>query len=337
MGTMRGLQSVLKAKCRHPPHPFFVGELSMKTTLSIKQIVEEWVLSLDCLPSTKEDYRRKIRLWFQWLAQQGLDTRSPTRQHILQYKEFLQQQMKSAYTYYSYLTVVRLFYRYCSEQGYYNDIGQKIQSSLHQRTHCKYPLTVLQAQRLLDSIKPTTIVGKRDLLMVSMMLMLGLRTCEINRIDIGDVGFVESTPVLRVQRKGHLDKRAVLALPARLVELFEDYIAERDFKQDEPLFINHCKGRKPTRLLTQTISHIIKERLRSIGIDDKRITAHSLRHTCGSLLVEQGVEVEIIKELLGHTTTSTTRIYVDMALKRKLLEDNPSDVIADIVAKKPKN
>ena len=309
----------------------------MKTTLSIKQIIEEWMLSLDCLPSTKEDYRRKIQIWFQWLSRRGVETRSPSRQNILEYKEFLQQQMKSAYTYYSYLTVVRLFYRYCNEQGYYEDIGKGLRTSLRQRTHRKYPLTVTQTQRLVDSIKPTTIVGKRDALMISMMLMLGLRTCEIHRINIGDIGMVENTPVLRVQRKGHLDKGTVLALPAKIVELFEEYIAERDFKEDDPLFVNHCRGQKPKRLLTQTISHIVKNRLRAIGIDDKRITAHSLRHTCGSLLVEKGVEVEIIKELLGHTSTSTTRIYVDMALKRKLLEDNPSDVIADIVAKKQKN
>ena len=308
----------------------------MRTTLSINQIVEEWILSLDSLPSTKEDYRRKIRLWFQWLAQQNIDTRSPSRQDLMRYKSYLQLQMKSTYTYYSYMTVVRLFYRYCYEQGYYEDLGRGVRTSLHQRKHCKHPLTVHQAQRLLASIKPTTIVGKRDLLMVSMMLMLGLRTCEINRINIGDFGFVESTPILRIQRKGHRDKGAVLALPAKIVELFEDYIAERDFKEEDPLFLNHSRGGESSRLRTQTISHIIKERLRSIGIDDERITAHSLRHTCGSLLVEQGVEVEMIKELLGHTNTSTTRIYVDMAIKRKLLEDNPSDVVADIISKKPK-
>lgn len=308
----------------------------MKTTLTINQIVEEWVLSLDCLPSTKDDYRRKIHLWFKWLASQDYDTRSPTRKHILQYKEYLQLLHKSAYTYYSYLTVVRLFYRYCHEQGYYDDIGKGIRMSLRQRTHCKHPLTVFQVQQLLFSIKPTTIVGKRDLLMVSMMLMLGLRTCEIHRIDIGDLGTVDNTSVLRIQRKGQLEKRALLALPQKIVELFEDYISERNFTQEEPLFVNHCRGQKPTRLKTQTISHIIKRRLRAIGVDDPRITAHSLRHTCGSLLVERGVEVEVIKELLGHTSTSTTRIYVDMALKRKLLEDNPSDVIAEIVAERPK-
>ena len=306
----------------------------MRTTLTINQIVEEWILSLDCLPSTKEDYRRKIHLWFSWLSRQQIEPRSPSRGDILRYKEFLQVQMKSAYTYFSYLTVVLLFYRYCRERGYYDDIGSGIRTHLRQRMHRKNPLTAFQAQRLVESIPTTTIVGKRDKLLVSMMLMLGLRTCEIERINICDFGLVDNIPTLRVQRKGHLDKLAILALPQKIVELFEDYIAERNFQEDDPLFINHSRGRVPTRLAKQTISHIVKKQLRMIGIDDPKITAHSLRHTCGSLLVEQGVDIEVIKELLGHTSTATTRIYVDMAMKRKLLEDNPSNVVADIIGEK---
>lgn len=307
---------------------------AMRTTLTINQIVEEWILSLDCLPSTKEDYRRKIRLWFSWLSRQQIEPRSPSRGDILRYKEFLQVQMKSAYTYFSYLTVVRLFYRYCHERGYYEDIGSGIRTHLRQRMHRKNPLTAFQAQRLVESIPTTTIVGKRDKLLVSMMLMLGLRTCELERINICDFGLVDNIPTLRVQRKGHLDKLAILALPQKIVELFEDYIAERNFQEDDPLFINHSRGRVPTRLAKQTISHIVKKQLRMIGIDDPKITAHSLRHTCGSLLVEQGVDIEVIKELLGHTSTATTRIYVDMAMKRRLLEDNPSNVVADIIGEK---
>ena len=309
---------------------------AMRTTLTINQIIDEWVLSLDNLPATKEDYKRKIRLWFTWLSRQQIDPRSPSRGDILRYKEFLQLQMKSAYTYYSYLTVVKLFYRYCHEQGYYDDIGSGIKTHLRQRMHRKTPLTAFQAQRLLESISTSTIVGKRDKLLVSMMLMLGLRTCEVERINICDFGMVDNIPTLRIQRKGHLDKQAVVALPQKIVELFEDYIAERNFNEDDPLFINHSRGSMPTRLAKQTISHIVKRQLRLIGIDDPKITAHSLRHTCGSLLVEQGVDIEVIKELLGHTNTSTTRIYVDMAMKRRLLEDNPSNVVADIISEKPK-
>ena len=307
---------------------------AMRTTLTLNQIVDDWIAGCDRLPATRTDYKRKIRLWFSWLSRQQIEPRSPSRGDILRYKEFLQVQMKSAYTYFSYLTVVQLFYRYCHERGYYDDIGSGIRTHLRQRMHRKNPLTAFQAQRLVESIPTTIIVGKRDKLLVSMMLMLGLRTCELERINICDFGLVDNIPTLRIQRKGHLDKLAILALPQKIVELFEDYIAERNFQEDDPLFINHSRGRVPTRLAKQTISHIVKKQLRMIGIDDPKITAHSLRHTCGSLLVEQGVDIEVIKELLGHTSTATTRIYVDMAMKRRLLEDNPSNVVADIIGEK---
>lgn len=131
-----------------------------------------------------------------------------------------------------------------------------------------------------------------------------------------------------------LTKRDVVALPELTVELYEDYIAERDFKLDDPLIVNHCVGRASTRLLNTTISQIVKMRLRIIGINDPKITAHSLRHTCGSLLVEMGTDIEIIKDLLGHTDSSTTRIYVDMAQKRRLLKENPSRQIEALLLKK---
>ena len=125
-----------------------------------------------------------------------------------------------------------------------------------------------------------------------------------------------------------------MALPSITAELYEDYISERDFHSDEPLIVNHCKGRKSERLRTPTISMIVKQRLQAIGINDPKITAHSLRHTCGSLLVEMGTDIEIIKDLLGHTNSSTTRIYIDMAQKQRLLKVNPSQHIEALLSKK---
>ncbi len=77
--------------------------------------------------------------------------------------------------------------------------------------------------------------------------------------------------------------------------------------------------------------------LRIIGINDPKITVHSLRHTCGCLLVEMGTDIEIIKDLLGHSDSSTTRIYIDMAQKRRLLKENPSRQIEALLAKKQEN
>ena len=125
----------------------------------------------------------------------------------------------------------------------------------------------------------------------------------------------------------------MVALPEFTATLYEEYLAERDFRWGDALIVNHCKGRSSTRLTTQSISHLVKQRLRAIGINDPKITAHSLRHTCGRLLVESGMDIELIRDLLGHTSSATTRIYIDMAQKRRLLDQNPSRIIEAMVTK----
>ena len=125
----------------------------------------------------------------------------------------------------------------------------------------------------------------------------------------------------------------IVAVPDEVMASLEDYLSLRsdDFDMESPLFINLMKGREHSRILKPTISQIVKQRLRAIGIDDPKITAHSLRHTCGSLMVEEGMPIETIQDMLGHNDPATTQIYIDMARQKRLLEHSPSVVIAKII------
>lgn len=300
----------------------------MRTTLKLNEIVDEWIAESDILPATKRDYGRKIALWFRWLAGQDIDTRSPERGDVLRFKQSLQAEGKSVYTVNSLITIVKLFYGFCERQGYYTNIAAGIKSSKRMSEYCKLPLTAKQAFRLLDSIDTTTIIGKRDRLMISLMLFNGLRTCEVERINIGDFSKRENEPVLYIQRKGRTDKNEIVVLHPSTVEWFEDYIADRDFTDVSPLFISH-KSKCNNRLIKQTIGRIIKQRLALIGISNPKISAHSLRHTFGTLMVEQGVDIETIKDMMGHSDTKTTRIYVEMAQRRHLLHHSPSMAVGN--------
>jgi integrase len=220
--------------------------------------------------------------------------------------------------------------------GYYNNIGTGVKSSVKHRAHYKEPLTSTEAARLLESIDTETVIGKRDKLIIALMLTNGLRACEVERIDIRDFDRQDGRTILHIRRKGKVDKHDTVAVPEIITELLEDYISCRDFDTADPLFLNHAHGRKTLRLAKVTISAIVKQRLREIGIDRPQVTAHSLRHTCGSLLVEQGVDVETIKDMLGHTDTQTTRIYIEMARQKRLLEQSPSNIIAGMITKPTK-
>lgn len=308
----------------------------MRTTLKLNEIIAEWIAECDILPSTKRDYRRKVALWFRWLAAQDIDTRLPERRHVLEYKQQLQAEGKSVYTVNSLVTILKLFYGFCERHGYYDNIAAGIKSSKRHTEYSKLPLTAEQAFRLLDSIDPETIIGRRDRLMISLMLFNGLRTCEVERIDIGDISKREGEPILYIQRKGRMDKNEIVVLHPNTVEWLEEYIADRDFAENDPLFISH-KAKCDNRLVRQTIGRIVKRRLRCIGISNPKISAHSLRHTFGALLVEQGVDIETIKDMMGHSDTKTTRIYIEMAQQRRLLHHSPAKGVADLILKNNRN
>ena len=304
----------------------------MRTTLNLNEINTEWLSESDIRPSTKQDYRRKIALWFRWLPTHDVDTHSPERRHVLEYKQYLQAEGKSVYTVNSLITILKLFYGFCERCGYYDNIVAGIKSSKHHTAYSKLPLTAEQAFRLLESIDTGTMIGRRDRLMISLMLFNGLRTCEVERIDIGDFSKREEEPILYIQRKGRMDKNDIVVLHPDMVELFEAYLAERDFDDDTPLFVSH-KAQCDNRLVRQTIGRIIKQRLARIGISHSKISAHSLRHTFGALMVEQGVDIETIKDMMGHSDTKTTRIYIEMAQQRRLLHHSPSMIVGDAILK----
>lgn len=297
----------------------------MTTTLTLKQILDEWLNSSDIAEVSKRSYRTKVSLWFRWLASRGYDPRTPRQQQVLDWKRDLEADGRSTLTIDGYITAVRLFYRYCVKQDYYPaDITAGVRTSTRFKGYRKSPLSREEAARLLDSIDTSTLKGKRDKLMIAMMLLLGLRTCEVERIDIADIGSHLDTHVVAVQRKGRHDKSERLALTSYLDALLTDYMSEREVEDwHEPLFM---AGRRAhgQRLKRTTISEIVHERLRAIGITDPRITAHSLRHTCACLMLAEGVEMETVRDMLGHTSTNTTRLYVGQMQSVLLIRNTPA-------------
>ena len=141
----------------------------MRTTLNLNEIISEWISECDILPATKQDYRRKIGLWFRWLAGQEIDPRAPERTHVLEYKQQLQAAGKSVYTVNSLVTILKLFYGFCERRGYCDNIAAGIKSSKRHTEYSKLPLTAEQAFELLERIDATTMVGRRDRLMLSLI------------------------------------------------------------------------------------------------------------------------------------------------------------------------
>lgn len=303
----------------------------MRTTLKISEIITEWLENLDVKEITRKNYRRKIELWFRWLSANKIDMRTATTKNVIAYKDYLLATSHSSFTANGYMVVIKLFYKYCESKKYCDNIARGVKSGFKMTGKNKLPLSMEQARALLASVDTSTIKGKRDKLAIALMLFNGLRTCEVERINIEDVSTREGVPVVYLQRKGKVDKNDMVVLHNKALEYFEDYIAERHFKDKDPLFISHrdCDRGKVIRLSRQAVARMVKTRLKGMGINNRKYSAHSLRHTFGSLLVEQGVDMEDIRELMGHSSTTVTKIYVELVQQRKMLHCSPSAKMID--------
>ena len=297
----------------------------MRTTATLNALVESWLADCDVLPLTKTDYRKKIHLWFRWLSSNNKDPRDPVRSDVVAYKDMLLSS-RSNYTANSYVTVVKLFYAWCASRNYHEDIGHGIRSSSVIKYYNKIPLDPSQARLLLRSIGTESMIDRRDRLIVALMLFNGLRCCEVSRIDVADITRREDVPVVYICRKGRTDKREYVVLHPEALNMFEDYISDRrSLEMSDPLFISHrsCDKYHKNRLSSHHIAKIVKARLRAIGIDNPRISAHSLRHTFGCMMVEQGVDLEVIRDMMGHGNADVTKIYTEMARERQMLHNSP--------------
>lgn len=306
----------------------------MRTTLKITQIVDEWIASLDIMSATRRDYKRRLEMWFRWLSSRKIEPRTPRRVNVLAYKQYLIDEKYSVSTINAMICVVRLFYGWCEDRRYWENIAAGVKSIKSYGDYSKYPLSAEQATKLIESLKEDVAIELRDKLMSGLMLFNGLRTCEVARINIDDFTTMDGEPVLRIQRKGRHEKGEIIVLHQDMVGWVDRYLAGKKSlgSGGAPLFVSH-RPPDATRLTRQSISHIIKQRMRDVGIDEAKLTPHSLRHTYGTMLVESGVDIETVRDLMGHSSSQTTRIYVGMAQKKRLLRHPPSRIIYDKIIK----
>lgn len=305
----------------------------MRTTANLNEIIDQWLDNIDATQTTKHSYRSKVLLWLRWRSANELDPRTATRAQVIRYKNELESNKYSELTVDGYITAIKLFYKFCEAMSYHENIAAGIRSSHKTYTHRKLALEIEQAQALIQSIDTRTERGLRDKLIVSMMLFYGLRSCEVERLSIDDFS---PEGLVRIQRKGRREKRDVIKVSQMILDQLEAYTSCRRFKPTDPLMVSHSHRNHEGRLSRHSISTMVKQRLKTIGIDSPKITAHSLRHTCGCMLIEQGVPVEDVRDILGHTDTTVTRIYVGAAQRQKLLKHNPSTNLETMILSAPK-
>lgn len=169
-------------------------------------------------------------------------------------------------------------------------------------------LSVEEAETLLNSISGR--FKERDTCIITLFLHCGLRVSELAGLNLSDL----KVNSFKVTGKGSKDRE--IPLNDVCIDAINAYLPRRLIPLDpneEALFISRQKNRMAIR----SIQLLVKTHLAKAGLDVNEYSAHKLRHTCAThLLQESGVDLRVIQELLGHESINSTQIYTHVANKQ---------------------
>ncbi len=177
-------------------------------------------------------------------------------------------------------------------------------------------LTLDESVQLLGAVDGMN--RERDYCILTLFLNCGLRISELCGLNISDI----QDDALRVLGKGN--KVRIVYLNEACKTALADYLAQRrpiGGRDKNALFLSV----RDERISRSTVHALVKKHLSAAGIDSTQYSSHKLRHTAATLMLQNGVDVKAVQEVLGHDHLNTTEIYthIDNESLRIAAKANP--------------
>ncbi len=171
-----------------------------------------------------------------------------------------------------------------------------------------------EVETILTNVKISTPAGYRNRVIFELLWVSGMRISELSGLNYENLNLNQNE--ITVYGKGA--KERIVLIPNRTKESLEyyienvsDLICKTDKAPSSPVFINH----NGYRLQNQSIRKALKEVLNHIEIS-KKVTPHVFRHSFATRLLENGADLRVVQELLGHSSIANTQIYTHVSIQR---------------------
>ena len=200
------------------------------------------------------------------------------------------------------VATIRSFYKYLTNKAKLLPVNpvQDLDSPRIRKSLPKY-LNLDESLELLDAVDGKN--STRDYCILTLFLNCGLRISELVGLNKTDVRGDQ----LRVLGKGN--KERVLYLNDACQKALSDWMTDRDamtLVDQNALFVTLQNRR---RISKAAVHKLVKKHLAAAGLDSTQYSSHKLRHTAATLMLQNGVDVRTLQEVLGHDHLNTTQIY----------------------------
>ncbi len=165
----------------------------------------------------------------------------------------------------------------------------------------------------------------RDTAIVEMFFATGARVYEVSNIRVDCIDLVSGS--IKIMGKGGKE-RYIQIVDEDVFDILKRYYLENEeaIKKSGYFFVN----RDGNRFTEQSIRNMLKKYTKQAGID-RNITPHMFRHSFATYLIEEGVDISCVQQILGHTSIKTTQIYIHIAAKKQ------ADILKDMHPRKQMN
>ena len=213
---------------------------------------------------------------------------------------------------------IRTFYKFLFREKYIDSNPALSLSAPKRPKPLPKFLTPDEVEQILNNVRIDTPAGFRNRVILELLWATGMRVSELSNLNFGDINLEENE--IRVFGKGA--KERIVLISERAKNYLQQYINSArnlivapgyetpDTDENSPLFINNTGY----RLQNKTIRTVINETVAKIELP-KKVTPHVFRHSFATKLIENGADLRVVQELLGHAGISNTQIYTHVSMK----------------------
>ncbi len=276
---------------------------------------EYLTVELGLAKNTQLAYMRDLRLLMKSLQLKAdEELLQVSRQQLIAYLVRLKQEGRASSTVARKLASIKAFYRFLTAERYIRRNPAEVLEAASRGLHLPKVLSVQEVERLLDEPNLGMLDGYRDKTMLELLYATGMRVSELVNVPVKNVDMKMQYVI--VMGKG--SKERMLPLGRTALHYLEHYLSvvRPQLLHGKPdaaaeLFVTGWGGPMTRERFYESI---VADGKRA-GIS-KRVTPHMLRHSFATHLLNNGTDLRIVQELLGHADISTTQIYTHLDVER---------------------
>lgn len=257
--------------------------------------------------NTSDAYRRDLALFCRQLEKEGIQGFQDVREkELVSFLAFLKQENYASSSICRALVAIKTLFRFLKKEGKIKEDVTHYLDSPKMWQLIPEVLTMEEMERLLAAPESSTLEGARDKAILEVVYASGLRVSEVCGLNIHDL----DDAFVRVKGKG--GKERVIPIAKVAIDAVDHYLVNfRQSAEEEKALFLSAKGKRIDRI---TVWKRVKLYAKKAAIQ-RKISPHTLRHSFATHLLENGADLRVIQEMLGHASVATTDRYTHVSQK----------------------